>query len=223
MQLDIRNVRTRWINMEKDVDKAAMMQGLLDGLGFTDHERFEAVVGIKPHRGVRKGEEHYRSCAESHFRVLKETIFRDGKPVLVLEDDIDVEKPFAPEFFVPDEADAVYLGTSHGGFKYKAVGYKHGLVRIMGVLATHAILYLNKDYAKAVKKLGRHYIYRKHLPFDVALAAELQAANRVCARHQRRTGNALRLEECKEQVGGHYPSSADYHGPGTCLIPAMNY
>ncbi len=86
MRIDIRNTRTRWINMQHDVDKAEMMQDMLDELGFTDHQRFNAVTGIKPHKGVREGEEHYRSCAESHFRLLKETIIKDGLPVLILEE-----------------------------------------------------------------------------------------------------------------------------------------
>jgi len=184
MRLDIRNTRTRWINVEKDVTKACMMQDLLDSLGFSDHQRFPAVTGIKPHREVRKGEEHYRNCAESHFRLLKQTILKDGLPILILEDDIDAEYPFEPFLEVPDEADCVYLGTSHGSLQYKAVGPKNGLVRIRGVLATHAILYLKKEYARSVRKLGKKYIYRRNLPFDVAIASELQDNSRVCARHQ---------------------------------------
>ena len=58
--MNICDVRTRWINVDKDVEKAKQMQELLDGLGFTDHQRFSAVTGIEPHEGVRRGEEHYR-------------------------------------------------------------------------------------------------------------------------------------------------------------------
>jgi len=181
MQLDLRKIRTRWINMVQDADKADMMQDMLDELGFVDHQRFKAVTGIKPHKGVREGEEHYRSCAESHFRVLRETILKDGLPVLILEDDIDAERPFSPIVQVPKEADCLYVGTSHGSFGYKATLLGEDLLRIRGVLATHAILYMTKEYASKVKKLGKKYIYKKNRPFDIALAAELQHGNRVCA------------------------------------------
>ena len=33
MQIDLRNVRTRWINVDKDEEKARQMNELLDGLG----------------------------------------------------------------------------------------------------------------------------------------------------------------------------------------------
>ena len=96
--MNICDVRTRWINVDKDVEKAKQMQELLDGLGFTDHQRFSAVTGIEPHEGVRRGEEHYRNCAESHFKILEETILSDGKPVLILEDDVDFDSNIWFEF-----------------------------------------------------------------------------------------------------------------------------
>ena len=70
MKIDFRNVRTRWINVDKDTNKADLMVEMLDTLGFKNHERFSAVTNVKPHEGVRKGEEHYRNCAESHFKML---------------------------------------------------------------------------------------------------------------------------------------------------------
>ena len=116
MQIDLRNVRTRWINVDKDEEKARQMNELLDGLGFTNHERFSVVTGIAPHEGVRRGEEHYRNCAESHFKILEETILADGEPVLILEDDVEVnpEAFVVSEFPIPENADCIYLGISTG-------------------------------------------------------------------------------------------------------------
>ena len=56
MQLDIRNVRTRWINVDKDEQKAKEMVELFEAKEFTDHQRFSAVTGIEPHEGVVRGE-----------------------------------------------------------------------------------------------------------------------------------------------------------------------
>ena len=157
-----------------------MMQELLMKLKFSNHRRFSALGGIPPHEGVRAGEEHYRSCAESHFAVLQDTILKDGNPVLIIEDDIEAEIPMTV-MEVPDDADCVYLGTSHGGMNYKATIVSQQLSRIEGVLATHAILYLNREYAEKTIEIGKKWIYEQNRPFDVGMAFELQPISKVYA------------------------------------------
>jgi hypothetical protein len=190
MKIDLRNVRTRWMNVDKDEEKAKLMVELLDRLGMTNHERFSAITGIEPHEGVRRGEEHYRSCAESHFAILEETILKDGEPVLILEDDVEnteaihdfVSKEYESQLLCPDDADAIYLGTSHGDGRYHAekVGDTSWL-KIRGVFATHAILYLSKTYAENTIEIGKRWIYEKNTPFDVGLAKDLQPTKSVYA------------------------------------------
>ncbi len=173
--MNIRDVRTRWINVDKDVDKARQMQELLDGLGFTNHERVSAVTGIQAHEGVRHGEEHYRSCAESHFKILEETILSDGQPVLILEDDVDFDMNlFTPDIPLPENADAFYYGISHGDGNYEADKICDGIVKIQKVFATHAILHINPDYSKKVIEVGKHWIYERNHPFDVGCVYEVQ-------------------------------------------------
>ena len=174
--MNICDVRTRWINVDKDVEKAKQMQELLDGLGFTDHQRFSAVTGIEPHEGVRAGEEHYRNCAESHFKVFEETILADEKPVLVLEDDVDIDDVIRSnmEIPVPEDADAIYFGTSHGDGNYTAVDLNNGWLKIETVFATHAIMHINKEFSKQVIDMGKKWIYEYNRPFDVGIAYEIQ-------------------------------------------------
>ena len=38
MKIDFRNVRTRWINVDKDTNKANLMVEMLDTLGFKNHD-----------------------------------------------------------------------------------------------------------------------------------------------------------------------------------------
>ena len=190
MKIDFRNVRTRWINVDKDTNKANLMVEMLDTLGFKNHERFSAVTNVKPHEGVRKGEEHYRNCAESHFKILSETIIKDGEPVLILEDDVEYteaitdfispDKSNSPIEF-PDDVDAIYLGTSHGDGKYDAEKQHDGWLLIQRVFATHAILYLSKEYAEQTIDIGKHWIYERDTPFDVGLAYQLQPTKKVYA------------------------------------------
>ena len=46
MQIDLRNVRTRWINVDKDEEKARQMLELLERLEFKNVERFNAITSV---------------------------------------------------------------------------------------------------------------------------------------------------------------------------------
>ena len=181
--MNIRNVRTRWINVDKDVEKAQQMRGLLYGLGFTDHQKFSAVTGIEPHEGVRAGEEHYRNCAESHFKILEETIVSDGQPVLILEDDVDVDGVISSnlEVPIPEDADAIYFGTSHGDGNYEAIDLNNGWLKIQRVFATHAIMHISKKFSEEVIRVGKTWIYEHNRPFDVGIAYDIQKSFNVYA------------------------------------------
>ena len=182
MKTDIRNVRTRWINVDKDEEKARQMVELLNLYEFTDHERISAVTGIDPHEGVRPGEEHYRNCAESHFKTLEETILKDGEPVLILEDDVEVEPPaWTPEIPIPEDADAIYFGTSHGDRQYQAIDMQNGWIKIKRVFSTHAIMHINKDFSRRVIEEGKNHIYNLNRPFDVGIAYNVQPEFNVYA------------------------------------------
>ena len=175
MKIDLRNVTTKWINLDAATEKNEQMIELATKFGFTNASRVSAVSGIEPHVGVNKGEEHYRSCAESHFKILQEAIDNNQFPILILEDDVDVlESAFIPEFECPDDADAIYFGTSHGDNNYEAIDQKNGWCKIKRVFATHAIMYLSSKYAEEVITIGKKWIYENNKPFDVGLAYELQ-------------------------------------------------
>ena len=180
--MNIRDVRTRWINVDKDVDKAKQMKELLDHWGFKDHQKFSAVTGIEPHEAVRPGEEHYRNCAESHFKLLEETILKDEEPVFILEDDVEIEpSAWTDNYPLPEDADAVYFGTSHGDKTYEAIDQKNGWLKIKRVFATHSILHINPHFSKKVIEVGKKWIYEKCFPFDVGIAYDIQANYNVYA------------------------------------------
>lgn len=175
MDIDLRQIPCVLINVDADTEKAAQMESLLDRLGIRDRSRFSGVTGIAPHAGVNRGEEHYRNCAESHFGVLQAAIAKHTFPILVLEDDVDVQGfPDAP-IECPDDADALYLGTSHGSPDYRATPVSDLLFRIERVYAAHAVVHLTREYAEAVITDGRRSIYDRDEPFDVALAFETQS------------------------------------------------
>jgi hypothetical protein len=180
--MNICDVRTRWINVDKDTVRSQQMDTLLKGYNFTNHERVSAVTGIEPHDGVRPGEEHYRNCAESHFKILEDTILKDKEPVLILEDDVEIDiNNFVNELPIPEDADAVYLGTSHGDNNYLATNQGNGFNKIERVYATHAILHINPRFSEEVIRHGKYYIYKNNRPFDLAIAYEVQKQFNVYA------------------------------------------
>jgi len=179
MKLNLCNdVNCVYINLDSDTQKKEQMEELLDRLGITNRERFSAISGIEPHEGVRAGEEHYRNCAESHFSILG----RDKLPVMILEDDVESDR-FEAEVEVPDDADALYVGTSYGDNNYtteEVQGFPH-LWKIEKVFATHAIVYITKRYSDSVVFHGKKSIYERNTPFDVAVAYGVQPAAKVYA------------------------------------------
>jgi hypothetical protein len=179
MKLNLCNdVKCAYINLDSDTSKNEQMVELLDRLGISNRDRLSAVTGIEPHEGVRAGEEHYRNCAESHFSILE----KGELPVMILEDDVESDR-FESEIEVPDDADALYVGTSYGDHMYtteEVDGYPH-LWKIEKVFATHAIVYLTERYAKQVVVQGKKSIYEGNTPFDVTLAYRVQPAFNVYA------------------------------------------
>ena len=184
MQIDLRNVRTRWINVDKDEEKARQMNELLDGLGFTNHERFNALTEDTEFGLTKEKSPDWfvtNMCGMSHRKLLNETIIKDDNPILILEDDIEVESSsWINEFPIPDDADAVYLGTSHSDMRYTAIDQGNGWSKIDGVFGTHAILHLNKKYAVEMSDIVVQCI-KNNCPFDVSLAKMVQRKYNIYA------------------------------------------
>lgn len=108
-------------------------------------------------------------------------------PVLIIEDDVDLTEHYINEFDVPDDADAVYLGTSSWGGKNGISAWKNIeliphddlLFRVDGVATTHAILYLSnryldhicnitfKQYPQNTDRCLDYYIAQEHSKFNI--------------------------------------------------------
>lgn len=179
IKIDLRATKCSWINVDADVEKASQMELLLGRVQMQQHRRFSGVTGIAPHAGVNHGQEHYRNCAESHFGVLRAALRDDSFPLLVLEDDVEVQVFPDSAIECPGDADALYLGTSHGNPDYVAIPVSEDLFRIERVYAAHAIVYLTRAYAEAVIADGLRSIYEREEPFDVAVAFQTQTRFRV--------------------------------------------
>jgi hypothetical protein len=183
MKIDLRNVYTRWINLDEKTDNAEMMEELFQRCGMTNTHRFSAIRKSATHEGVRKGEEHYPGIAESQFACMRD-IVDNGLPGLILEDDIEVTEIFPNTGIieVPDDADAVYLGISHGDGNYEAIDVGNGLCKISKMLSGHACLYITKNYISDILNLVPDAMYEHQRPFDV-FTYQLQGRHNVYAYH----------------------------------------
>jgi len=127
-------------------------------------EAFKLHVGSRFSYTIFFGE--YRSERERGFSVSLLKLFNVVPiPVLILEDDCCLTEYYKNEIEVPDDADAIYLGTSSWGVK-NGVSKRNNLVlhpynkeyyRISCMTSTHAILYLGTAYLSHLRKVGESY------------------------------------------------------------------
>jgi len=178
MKIDIRDVKSRWINLDSAEENAKSMVELLDSLGIKDHKRSPGRIIAPPDPSTDKTIYHYVGCAQAHIDILE----NNDAPVLVLEDDVKTTDWQTPILDIPDDTDAVYLGISHGDGRYFAQDLGNDYAKIKGVFACHAILYLTDKYRKAVVEVAKDFVYTRHQPFDLGVA-QLQAHFNIITPH----------------------------------------
>lgn len=147
MKIDLRTIDTVVVSLPSDAIRRTSAVALCERLGLT----YRVVDAIQCSPG-RIG------CGLSHLKVLRPW---DGvRPLLVLEDDVAASDAFSPIIEVPDNADAVWLGTSifgtvgivnHTGFIHMHLveEAEYGLVRVHNLASSHAILHLTDRWRRA--------------------------------------------------------------------------
>lgn len=86
-------------------------------------------------------------------------------PVLILEDDCCPTDFFKAEIDVPDDADAVHIGTSGWGVtdnktdwnNFSLTKYNDDYYRVFGMTSFHATLFLTDRYLKSLISIGEQY------------------------------------------------------------------
>lgn len=156
MIIDITKLQTYYINLEEKKDRRKNMENLLRDNNFKNIHRFDAKKA-----GKRVG------CSMSHSILLQEIIRNNSYPCLILEDDLKVYN-FKKEIYVPDDADAMYLGFSRYGWNHnqeepfpkslKITELKENYHRVYNMLARHAIIHFNKDYDQACVDVMQKFI-----------------------------------------------------------------
>jgi len=167
--IDITSIPTFYINLDDRKDRRSNIQRLLKINGFKNVER---ISGFKAPNRV--------GCSTSHVMALEHIINNNIYPALILEDDIGPFK-FRKNIFVPNDADAMYLGISKYGYNQPQDDHPRSLKiselnddthRVHNMLARHAIIHFNPEYDKQAIDLMKRFISdpKKYVAGDVSIS-----------------------------------------------------
>lgn len=144
MIIDLKNVPIYWNTIEKNKDRHTKINSMFEKIGFKNTTQLNGEI-TKPYTiGI----------AKSHIKSLSFEL-----PVLVLEDDCQLTENYKQVIEVPDDADAIYLGTSlYGMIRGNTVfngticsDFNEDYVRVYNMLGIHAVLYLTESYRHHVR------------------------------------------------------------------------
>jgi len=175
MIIDLREIPVVWINLDSATKNAQTMEERFKKFGFKNTHRKSGLI-IPPPEGTDPSIAHFMGCGQSHIDILDDQSY--DTPLLILEDDIEFAEDFNPVIELPDDSDAIYLGISHGNRYYQTCKKSPDYLRISGILAAHAILYVTKDFRKAMSDVGKMCLYQLKKPWDVGTAS-IQHKHRV--------------------------------------------
>jgi hypothetical protein len=163
MKINLRKVPAVYMNLKQHEEKNEKMQTLLHECGF------ETIIRVE---GSYNPDNPPAGCAGAHYNGLCEI----DPPFVLFEDDCFLHN-FKPIIKVPDDADAVYLGTSQWARYFSFSGpFVHydivddDIVRVYNMLGGHSILYLTQDYVRMCQRISYHAseVIENHLDIGFA-------------------------------------------------------
>lgn len=148
MKVNLLDVPVFYISLDEKTEQHKYVEGFLQQKGFKSFTRVPGVISDTKRVGV----------ALAHKNALETALKASGGHFMILEGDV-APWAFQKEIKTPENTDAVYLGVSRWGLK-NGVGTKRisveehdeNVYRIWNMLAAHAILYTNQEYAKFLIK-----------------------------------------------------------------------
>ena len=165
MLIDIRDFPVYYINLDSQPDRRNTTENTLYDLGFNNINRVSAIQHTNPTVG----------CALSHLKVMMDKSI--PTPFILFEDDIEYTGNEKLLYEVPDDADALFLGTSIWGrflnFNGQFVTYKKvsdDVVRVYNMLSAHAVLHLSAGYREHLSRVAHHSAYEIQDHMDVGYA-----------------------------------------------------
>jgi hypothetical protein len=180
MLIDLKKIHTLWYGGFKE-ERKKRIEELLGRLDIP-HSHVDSIYNTNGIIG----------CMLSNQKSIKESLSY-SHPVLIMEDDCNITEWYNSTIEVPDDADAVYLGTSIRGltadWKYKdyrsdpiwhnsptILGDFGQVYKITNMLSTHAIMFVSKQYKEYCINLVEYRIL-DDLPVDIIYAEGMKKYN----------------------------------------------
>ncbi len=154
----------RYINLDTALSNRIEMERQFGMLGMNKTRRISAKTIPAPQD--TRFDKHFVGCGQSHIDALQS----GDAPLLIFEDDAQVTEHYCEEIDIPHGADAIYLGWSTANKRMTVKNFSEHLVKVTGLAAAHAILYLSKRYKDFAENAIKTAIYEEQVPLDVALA-----------------------------------------------------
>lgn len=154
-QIHIQRLKTIFISPDigKYEERKRSVEKLLYELGFNQVEHYKS------------GTQNYPVCVnDATVNILSSNL---DQPIILLEDDIECTGYFPKTIYIPQDADAIYIGLSMVGghltenthiqseniFTAELINYNHNLVKVNNMLSAHAIIYLTERYKNHIINL----------------------------------------------------------------------
>ena len=140
--IDVRDVPVYYIGMPGE--RNARLERLFYSNNFKNFTKVPGIIDSNKKVAV----------AKAHMKALEIALRECDGPFIILEEDVELNH-FSPEIRTLPNTDAIYLGISQWGLKDGRGQMKisvepanNGFYRLNNMLAAHAVLYINHDYAQ---------------------------------------------------------------------------
>lgn len=153
MKINISSLPAFYINMKDAHERKSRFISWNKKLGFKNVTKISGVYNDK----------YYIGLSKSFVKALSHGLKLKDEKFIVFEDDAFPTDKFNNEIDIPDDSDAVYLGVGPWSFNknqkpgdkalfntsiFEEVKDFPGVFKVYSTLTCHAILYVNKNYAK---------------------------------------------------------------------------
>ena len=178
MIIDLKKINSLWIG-GINKNRELKIKSLLDRLEY-NHKQIPAVIS-----------NGFNGNAQSTKNAIEESI-KYNEPVIIFEDDANITEHYNNEIDVPDDADAVWLGTSIYGLvnnwesmslrdgiyltQPKKTGEYNNFYKVENMLSLHAVVFITNKYKQSMFNYLEYLINKQTAP-DIITAETMKYFN----------------------------------------------
>lgn len=178
MIINLKNINSLWIG-GINKNRELKIKSLLDRLEY-NHKQIPAVLS-----------NGFNGNTQSTKNAIEESI-KYNEPVIIFEDDANITEHYNNEIDVPDDADAIWLGTSIYGLvnnwesmslrdgiyltQPKKTGESNDFYKVENMLSLHAVVFITKKYKQSMFNYLQYLINKQTAP-DIITAETMKYFN----------------------------------------------